>query len=116
MSRFAAAKPINLTEAAGQMSWSDVERFLYVGAGTDGMALEIRALDCTTDGHSNDGLVDTVYVIVSGYGLLKYDKKSMECTEHDVLFVPSGHPHRFERLDGEIRIWRIALIRTHTSH
>jgi hypothetical protein len=34
---------------------------------------------------------------------------AMECTAGDVLFVPRGHEHRFERLDGEIRIWRISL-------
>ncbi|MGI4959519.1 MAG: hypothetical protein ACRYGI_18215 [Janthinobacterium lividum] len=34
----------------------------------------------------------------------------MDCTKDDVLFVPRGHPHYFERLDGNIRLWRISLV------
>jgi mannose-6-phosphate isomerase-like protein (cupin superfamily) len=46
---------------------------------------------------------------VSGYGLLRCGDMSLECTEGDVPFVPAGRPHWFERLDGEIRMWRISL-------
>jgi hypothetical protein len=28
----------------------------------------------------------------------------------DVLFVPRGFEHQFERLDGEISVWRISLM------
>ena len=43
--------------------------------------------------------------IISGYGVLRCRDTAMECTAGDVLFVPRGHEHWFERLDGEIRIW-----------
>ena len=62
------------------------------------------------DGHANDGLADTVYVIVSGFGVLHWGDTALECTAGDVLFVPGGQVHRFERLDGEIRIWRISAV------
>ncbi len=42
--------------------------------------------------------------IISGYGVLRCRDTAMECTAGDVLFVPRGHEHWFERLDGEIRI------------
>jgi mannose-6-phosphate isomerase-like protein (cupin superfamily) len=58
----------------------------------------------------NPGASETVYVIVSGYGVLHCNELAMDCTKDDVLYVPSGHPHHFERLDGEIRIWRISLV------
>ena len=61
-------------------------------------------------GHANDGLTDTVYVIASGYGALRWGDTALECTAGDVLFVPNGRPHCFERLHGEIRIWRISAV------
>ena len=102
--------PINLTESASRMPWSQVEQVLRVRAPADGLALEIRGLSQGEKGLPNAGLSDTVYVIVSGYGLLRCGETPMDCTEGDVLFVPSGCAHEFERLDGEIRIWRISLL------
>lgn len=102
--------PVNLTEAAGHMPWSEVDQALRIRARSDGRVLEIRGLGHAADGHPNAGLHDTVYVIVSGYGVLRCRETAMECTGNDVIFVPSGAPHHFERLDGEIRIWQISLI------
>ena len=101
--------PVNLTEAAGRMPWSEVDRTLRVRAHASGATLEIRGLDPVNDGNASDGRSDTIYVIVSGYGVLRYDDKAMECTEGDVLFVPSGYPHQFEQRDGGIKMWRISL-------
>jgi hypothetical protein len=60
------------------------------------------------DGYKSDGIADTVYVIESGYGVLRWGETALECTAGDVLFVPGGQAHRFERLDGTIRVWRIS--------
>jgi mannose-6-phosphate isomerase-like protein (cupin superfamily) len=62
------------------------------------------------NGQQNDGSREIVYVVIAGFGLLQYDDVGVECTGGDVLFVPRGCPHRFERLDGEIKIWRISAI------
>jgi mannose-6-phosphate isomerase-like protein (cupin superfamily) len=39
---------------------------------------------------------------------LRCEDAEIECTAGDVVFVPKGCPHRFDRLDGAIRIWRIS--------
>lgn len=105
----AQPSPINLTEAAGHMPWSKVGDALRIRACADNARLEIQGLDHAEDGYPNDGYADTVYVVMSGYGVLRCGDMSLECTDGDVLFVPRGYPHFFERLDGEIRIWRISL-------
>ena len=102
--------PINLTAAAERLPWSEVGQVLCVRGASEGSALEICGLDRVGDGHANDGLADTVYVIVSGFGVLHWGDTALECTAGDVLFVPGGQVHRFERLDGEIRIWRISAV------
>ena len=43
------------------------------------------------------------------YGVFRCGDNTVECTGGDVLFAPRGTERRFERLDGEIRIWRISL-------
>jgi mannose-6-phosphate isomerase-like protein (cupin superfamily) len=101
--------PINLTEAADRMPWPEVERALQICARIESVVLQIQALGHAENGHHSDGRADTVYIIVSGYGLLRCDAAAFECTAGDVLFMPSGAPHHFERLDGEIRLWRITL-------
>jgi mannose-6-phosphate isomerase-like protein (cupin superfamily) len=103
--------PINLTEAADRMPWSEVEQALRICAPLEGAVLQIQALGHADHGHRNDGHADIVYIVVSGYGVLRCGEAAFECTVGDVLFMPSGSPHHFERLDGEIRLWRIALAR-----
>ena len=102
--------PINLTATAEGRPWSEVGQALCIRGGSEGGGLAVCGLDRAGDGHASDGLADTVYVIVSGYGVLCWGETALECTAGDVLFVPGGRTHRFERLDGEIRIWRISLI------
>ena len=102
--------PINLTAATEQLPWSEVGQGLFIQGQTEGCALEVHGLDRVGEGHASDGLVDTVYVIVSGYGVLRWGEMALECTAGDVLFVPGGPAHRFERLNGEIRIWRISAV------
>jgi mannose-6-phosphate isomerase-like protein (cupin superfamily) len=100
--------PINLTAVSEGISWSEVLRSVDTSAHRDGSALDIRGLDDSYEVPSGEGLCDTVYVVVSGYGILRYGDSSIEWTVGDVLFVPKGYAHRFEKLDGEIRIWRIS--------
>jgi hypothetical protein len=99
--------PINLTAVSEGLSWSDVVRDIDRSAHPCGSSLDIRGLDDTGEAPSGEGLCDTIYVVVSGYGVLRYGENSIDWTVGDVLFVPKGYAHRFERLDGEIRIWRI---------
>jgi mannose-6-phosphate isomerase-like protein (cupin superfamily) len=100
--------PINLTAVSEGISWSDVVRDIDTSAHRCGPTLDIRGLDDSGEVPSSEGLCDTVYVVVSGYGMLWYGENSIDWTAGDVLFVPRGYAHRFERLDGEIRIWRIS--------
>ena len=102
--------PINLTAAAERLPWSEMGQVLCVRSASEGCALEICGLDRVADGHGNGGLTDTVYIIASGYGVLRWGETALEYTAGDVLFVPGGQVHRFERLDGEIRIWRISAV------
>lgn len=101
--------PINLTAAAGRMPWGEVGQALRMRAHSGGCTLELHALDYAEGGQRNEGLLDTVYVVVSGYGVLHAGDAPIECTEGDVLFVPRGHQHRFERLDGDLRLWCVTL-------
>lgn len=101
--------PINLTEAAGRMPWSEVKRALRVRARYDGAALEIRGLEYAADGHPDERLHDAVYFVVASYGVLRCGETAMEFTAGDVIFVPKDCPHHFERLDGKIRMWRLSL-------
>jgi mannose-6-phosphate isomerase-like protein (cupin superfamily) len=103
-------KPINLTEAAGRMPWSEVGQALRICARSHGAILEIRGLDHAENGHPNDGHADTIYMISASYGALRCGDTILECTEGDILFIPSGYPHHFEQMDGKIRLWRISLM------
>ncbi|WP_043342396.1 cupin domain-containing protein [Belnapia moabensis] len=102
--------PINLTAATERLPWSEVGQALCVHGASEGSVLEICGLDRAGGGHANDGLTDTVYVVASGYGALRWGDTALECTAGDVLFVPNGRPHCFERLHGEIKIWRISAV------
>jgi mannose-6-phosphate isomerase-like protein (cupin superfamily) len=89
-----------------------VARGLFIQGQTEGCALEVHGLNRVGEGYASDGLVDTVYVIASGYGVLRWGEMALECTAGDVLFVPGGPAHCFERLDGEIKVWRISAGRS----
>ena len=100
--------PINLTAVSERISWPEVMRDIDTSAHRCGSILDIRGLDDTGGVPSGEGLCDTVYVVVSGYGVLRYGNSSIDWTVGDVLFVPKGYTHYFERFEGEIRIWRIS--------
>ena len=102
-------EPINLTEAADRMPWAEVDHALRICAQSAGASLEIRGLSSVDGGLSEEGLTDLLYVIASGYGVLRSGDAAMEFTGGDLLFVPRGCAHQIERLDGEIRLWRISL-------
>jgi mannose-6-phosphate isomerase-like protein (cupin superfamily) len=104
------SKPVNLTAAAEPMPWPEACEAIGASGFSEAAALEVRGLTHAEDGQPNDGSRETVYVVVGGFGALSYDDGDMECTAGDVLFVPRGCPHRFERLDGEIKIWRISPV------
>jgi mannose-6-phosphate isomerase-like protein (cupin superfamily) len=101
--------PINLTATAEPMPWSEAQQAIRVSARRNGLVLEIRGLDDTKAAHPSAGFSDNVYVIISGYGVLHCGDTVTDCTAGDVLFVPRGRTHYFQRLDGKIRIWRISL-------
>jgi mannose-6-phosphate isomerase-like protein (cupin superfamily) len=102
--------PINLTDFAAGMSWRDACASLHVCHKVQTAMVSIQPLDESKNGQSNDGASDTIYVIVTGYGVLRFEQKDIECTAGDVLFVPRGHPHRLERMNGQIQIWKIELL------
>jgi mannose-6-phosphate isomerase-like protein (cupin superfamily) len=53
-------------------------------------------------------LTDTIYIVIAGFGCLgSGDKKSVEATAGDVLFVPAGRERRFTKLSRKFEVWRI---------
>ncbi|HEX3881387.1 MAG TPA: hypothetical protein VHW66_01890 [Stellaceae bacterium] len=102
------SRPVNLTAAAEPMSWAEACKVVGVSAPGEAVGLEVRGLTHAENGRQNDGLREAVYVVVSGFGVLRCGDVDLECTVGDVLFVPKGCRHRFERLDGEIKIWSIS--------
>ncbi len=102
--------PVNLTAIAERLFLAGREPGLRGAGEAGGCALEVRGLEGVGDGHAIDGLHDTVYVIASGYGVLRWGETEIECTAGDVLFVPGGQAHCFERMDGAIKIWRISAV------
>jgi mannose-6-phosphate isomerase-like protein (cupin superfamily) len=100
---------VNLTEAAGRLPWDQVDQALRLRARAAGAVLEICGLSHRAEEGPDDGHSDIIYVIISGYGVLRRGEAATEFTGGDLLFVPSGCQHRIERLDGEIRFWRLSL-------
>ena len=101
-------QPVNLTaavELAGLMDGRGIAQVL-VGA------------HLTFDIHGPDGLetisqvsdADPLYVIISGYGVLRCaDGSRIEFTAGDLMLVPAGAEHRFEEIGPKFRTWRIVL-------
>ena len=101
--------PVNLTAAADRLPWAEAERRLRLRALSGEASLEISALGLDGETGPDPGLSDIVYVVIAGYGLLHCAETTLEFTIGDVLFLPRGRPHRIERQDAEVRLWRIAL-------
>jgi mannose-6-phosphate isomerase-like protein (cupin superfamily) len=104
------SKPVNLTAAAEPMSWEQACKVIGVTGPSERIALDVHGVSHAENGRLNDGSRETVYVVISGFGVLRCDDMDTQCTAGDVLFVPQGCPHRFERLDGDIRIWSISPV------
>ena len=101
--------PTNLTAAVELMPWPEAREAVRALARVGGLTLEIRALDATAaEGERVPGGGDEVYVVIAGYGVLRCGEEAVEFTAGDVLLAPGGVAHRFERLDGEFRLWRIS--------
>jgi mannose-6-phosphate isomerase-like protein (cupin superfamily) len=104
------SRPYNLTAASEPMSWEQACKSIGVTGPSKALALDVHGVSHAEDGRLNDGSRETVYVVISGFGVLRSGDTELECTAGDVLFVPQGCPHRFERLDGDIRIWSISPV------
>lgn len=102
-----ATMPFNLTAAAEVMTWPEACRVIGVSGPSEAAALDITGVPQSENDQVNEGLQETLYVVVAGYGVLRGDGVELECTAGDLLFVPKGCAHYFERLDGEIKLWRI---------
>ena len=104
------SKPVNLTAASEPMPWEQACKVIGVTGPSEAIALDIHGVSHAENGRFNEGAREMVYVVISGFGVLRSEDVDMECTAGDVLFVPRGCPHRFERLDGDIRIWSISPV------
>jgi mannose-6-phosphate isomerase-like protein (cupin superfamily) len=102
------SKPVNLTAAAEPIPWDEACKVIGVSGPSEAAALDIRGLTQAENGRQNDGSREIVYVVIAGFGVLHCDDIDIECTSGDVLFIPRGCAHHFERLDGEIKMWRIS--------
>jgi mannose-6-phosphate isomerase-like protein (cupin superfamily) len=101
-------RAVNLTAATGRLSWEQACKMIGVIGPAETIALEV--LGIAESGGLNDGSRETVYFVVSGFGLLCSEHIETECTVGDVLFVPKGCPHHFQSLDGDIKIWRVSPV------
>jgi mannose-6-phosphate isomerase-like protein (cupin superfamily) len=104
------SKPVNLTAASEPIPWEQACGVIGVSGPSEAVALDVHGVTHAENGRFNDGSRETVYVVIAGFGVLRSDDVDMECTAGDVLFVPRGCPHRFERLDGDIKIWSISPV------
>ena len=48
---------------------------------------------------------DEIYVVVSGKGMFFCDGLTVDFSQGDVLFVPSGAKHRFENFSADFMTW-----------
>lgn len=50
---------------------------------------------------------DEIYVIASGNAIFNRNSEKTECKQGDVLFVPAGMKHHFERFSEDFATWVI---------
>jgi len=86
-SLFSSSKPFEVLLERG-----DFTAELFVPRGTDSQTPHAR---------------DEVYIVSSGTGLFRRDRKTVEFRAGDLLFVPAGVEHRFERFSADFRTWVI---------
>ncbi|MBL6458324.1 cupin domain-containing protein [Belnapia sp. T6] len=104
-----AQRLVNLTAAAERLPWSEVREALRIRLPVGDAVLEIGAAEGAEADGPGMAAAGTLYLVVSGFGLLRQGEAAQECTAGDLVFVPGGEAHRFERLDGELRLWRISV-------
>lgn len=97
-------KKVTLLEAIEQLKAESENPFAVV-MNHGSMSVEYFApvkIDTQTS-HQQDEL----YVIARGHGHLQRDGELLECKAGDVLFVPAGMEHRFERFTDDFATWVI---------
>jgi mannose-6-phosphate isomerase-like protein (cupin superfamily) len=104
------SRPVNLTAASESMSWDQACQIISVTGTSETATLAVHGMAYAEIGRQNSGECEMVYVVVAGFGVLRGDDFEMQCTAGDVLFVPRGCRHNFERLDGDMKIWRVAPV------
>ena len=52
---------------------------------------------------------DEMYFVLSGHGIFVCDGKRSEFEPGEVMYVPAGVPHRFERFSEDFATWAIFL-------
>ena len=103
--------PINLTGIAAGMSWKDACDTLRVCHRSPSAGVSIQPLDDGANEQPSESTSDTIYVVISGYGILRYEDNDIECTAGDVLFVPRWPSTSVcAHGRGRSRIWRIRLL------
>ncbi len=50
---------------------------------------------------------DEIYIVISGYGTLNCNNKRTECRQGDILFVPAGMEHWFEKFSKDFCTWAV---------
>jgi mannose-6-phosphate isomerase-like protein (cupin superfamily) len=95
---------VTLSEALGRLPGASGERYATVFEyGT--LAIEIyapRGTDTQTP-HTRD----EVYVVIAGTGWFVKGSERHRFEPGDVLFVPAGVPHRFQRFTDDLVVWAI---------
>ncbi len=101
-------QPRNLTadaELAGLTKGHGITRVLT----RPHLAISIHPID-GLEAIAEGAEADIVYVIISGYGVLRCrDGAQIEFTAGDVMMVPGGAWHRFEEVSPKLRTWRIVV-------
>lgn len=94
--RVTAAEVLARIPGPGGRRWEvafergSVEVELYAPRGTDPQTPHSR---------------DEIYVVVKGSGTFVQGEARTPFAEGDLLFVPAGHPHRFEAFTPDLQVW-----------
>ena len=50
---------------------------------------------------------DEIYIIIKGHSMFYRDGERISCKKNDILFVPAGMEHRFEKFSDDFATWVI---------
>ncbi len=96
------SKKVSLLEAIEQLKQESNNPFTVVMKhGTMSVEYFAPAKADTQTPHQQDEL----YVIARGYGHFNRNGEILECKAGDVLFVPAGMEHHFERFSDDFATW-----------